>query len=210
MPGTLMGLACCILIGSFCTVHGFFECQLGCGIGIVSCLACLFTMSYFRNEWTTPLATIAALSVLSYCIFNVFSPEVTDMLVLVINTLSCVLYPFDTADKLLTTKDTGFLHIQMHSLATFSSLIWGLDYLFRGATVMVLANFSGVACELIVFISYLYAIGTLHESSPLVSFARSWQYVLYHIPSKMLSGGSGAPIEKPKRDEKIKDIKKKQ
>lgn len=62
----------------------------------------------------------------------------------------------------------------MHSLATASSFIWGLDYLLKGSTVMVLANFSGVACEIVVFIAYLYAIGTLGENSPLVAFARTW------------------------------------
>lgn len=86
----------------------------------------------------------------------------------------------------------------MHTLATLSSLIWGIDYLLKGATVMVIANFAGVACEIIVVIAYLYAIGSIGENHPLVSFAHAWQYVLYRLPSKIFGGGSSSPAEDSK------------
>ena len=46
LPGCIMGLACCMIIGSFCTLQGFIDCQIGCGLGIISGLSQLLTISY--------------------------------------------------------------------------------------------------------------------------------------------------------------------
>ncbi len=109
----------------------------------------------------TPAAAISILSAICYGIFFKFSPELTDSIVLIINTLSCVLFPFDIADKLLRTKDPGYMHLQMHFLAFLSCLIWGLDYLYKGTPVLVFANLSGLACEIVVFIAYLYSTNAI-------------------------------------------------
>ena len=181
-----MGLACCMIIGSFCSLQGFLDCQIGCGLGIISGLSQLLTISYIQRDSVTPLLSIFFLLFLSYGIMFHFSPYTTDSMVFVINTLSCVMFPFDVADKLLRTKDPSYMHIPMHSLAFLSCLVWGLDYLVKGTTVLVIANLSGLLCEIVVFIAYLYAINSLDEGSPLVKFAQKWQKILYHIPCRAL------------------------
>lgn len=110
LPGTISSLACCMLIGTFCAMNNFVECYLGCGLGTVSCMATLFTICHFNRDYFTMSTTVSILLVFAYCILNVFPPDVTEMIILVINTMACVAGPFDTADKLLNTKDPNYLH----------------------------------------------------------------------------------------------------
>lgn len=98
----------------------------------------------------------------------------------------------------------------MHTLAFLSGLVWGLDYYFKGSKILVFANFAGVACELIVFIAYLYSVGTFKETSPAVVFARKWQYFLYHVPSRVFTPRK-AELQKMKEElqkEESEDLKK--
>lgn len=152
--GTVSGIACCMMIGCFCAIHGFLECYLSCGLGVISCTCCLVSICYFNKNYGLLVKTYGILLVICYCIVFVFSTEVTDMLILVINTVSSVAGAFETTDSLLKSRDPCFMHVQMHTLGFLSCLIWGLDYVVKGSTVMVFANAAGVSCEIVAFIAY--------------------------------------------------------
>lgn len=113
---------------------------------------------------------------------------ITDLLILVINTVSAVAGPFETTDNLLATKDPTFMHVQMHGLALLSCLIWGLDYIQKGTTIMVFANFAGLSCEIITFIAYFHTLGKLHPESGLLMFVDNWQKVFYRYPTSLIGG----------------------
>ena len=61
---------------------------------------------------------------------------------------------------------------------------------------MAFANASGVAAEVAVFISYLYATGTLGTNNPAVRLARKIDHMLYEVPVNMLSGFTFAVKDK--------------
>jgi len=103
--GIIWGLACCMLIGSFCSIHGFVECIISCIFGIISTTCCFASICYFKNNFMPLLKTYSILLGLSYCIVNVFPEKLTDFVILVINTFSCVAGPFETSENLLKTKD---------------------------------------------------------------------------------------------------------
>lgn len=157
-----------MMIGCFCAIHGFLECYLSCGLGVISCTCCLVSICYFNKNYGLLAKTYGILLVICYCIVFVFSTEVTDILILVINTVSSVAGAFETTDSLLKTRDPSFMHVQMHTLGFLSCLIWGLDYVVKGSTVMVFANAAGVSCEIVAFIAYQYALGKIEKDSPLI------------------------------------------
>jgi hypothetical protein len=148
-----------MLIGVFCASHGFVECYLSCFLGVISTTCSLAAIGYFKKDYGVLIKAYAILSVTCFCMIYVFPPAVTDLLILVINTFSAVAGAFETTDSLLATKDPSFMHVQMHTLAFLSCLIWGLDYWIKGSTVMVIANAAGFACEIVTFIAYYYALG---------------------------------------------------
>ena len=185
--GNIIGLACCMIIGSYCGVNGYDECVFSCYIGLTSVTITLFAMAYFKRDLVLP-STLAyvVFTFLSYGVIYLFSVEFTEILVFVINILTCVLFPFDIAEKLLKTRDPSYMHISMNVINVILGLLWGLDYYFKGAYHMAGCNFLCIFCQIIVLFAYLYSLNILDEKSLLIQFSKLWQYILYEIPCSLI------------------------
>ena len=107
-------------------------------------------------------------------------------MLLIINTLACVLNPLDTLDKLLRTKDPSYVNYPMHVLGSLNGVIWTLYHFKMHAFTLSTANFLGLACEAVMAIGCLYAHGSLGNKHPAVLFAKMWVNYFYNIPKHAL------------------------
>ena len=168
LPATIMGLCCSTTIISFCTMESLIDCQISCGMFIVQGIIILSVMYSFKSDYTTLTIIFASLLLLSYCVFNVFPRAFTDILMLALNTLSCVLMPLDILDKVLKTKDLSYVNYAMNTLGAINSVIWTTYHATLGSMFLAFANSTGFICEMFLGIGCLYANGTLEANHPYV------------------------------------------
>ena len=159
VPGTIMGFTCTSIIFSFCSIKGLDDCVTSTYMGFASGGLTLLIMFWLKGDLRS-LAVIMAIEIsLMYSVSNIFSDEVTNMLTLVINTLACVIMPLDTLEKVLRTKNLGYVNYTMHGLGVVNGIIWTLYHYFNGVPSLALANFLGIMCEAFLLIACLYASG---------------------------------------------------
>ena len=126
LPGVLMGMSCAVAVGSFCSMKGMTDCLTSCYINMASCMLALLVICYLNRDLFTLAISVSLYCSLSLAILTVFSASVTDLIILVLNTLACVTFPLDTLNKVLKSKDAGLINAPMHVFGTLNSFIWFL------------------------------------------------------------------------------------
>ncbi len=175
-----MGFTCTSVIFSFCSLKRLDDCVTSTYMGFVSGGLTLLIMYWLKGELRT-LAIIMTIEILlMYGVSNIFSDELSNTLTLFINTLACVVMPLDTLEKVLRTKNLGYVNYTMHGLGVVNGVIWTLYHFFNGVPSLALANFLGILCEIFVFIACLYASGYFpNPSHPAVQLAATVAYLFY-------------------------------
>ena len=186
------------------------DCVTSCYMFLGQGFLILLTMYGLRNDFKTLALILASQVVLSYCVFHLFPLLFTDVLMFVLNTLSCVVMPLDILDKLLRTKDLSYVNFPMHILGTINSVIWTLYHYSLGSYFLAAANSTGFLCEMVLGIACLYSVGTIGPKHPGTQFARLWADALYNTPKALLGMGEdrlkGGEAENP--EEKLVKEKK--
>lgn len=171
LPTTIMGITCTTTILSFCTIKDMTDCIISCYMFLVQGIVILLTIYSIKQDFKTFLFIMAFQVFMSYGVYHLFSHAFTDILMFILNTLSCVLFPLDTLDKLLKTKDIGYVNYLMHTLNSMNAVIWTFYHFNLNSYTLAAANFSGLLCSMIMVIGCLYALGTLNADHPAVRFA---------------------------------------
>ena len=163
IPGTVMGLTCSTVVGVFCNMNGLSDCVVSCWMFIVSCgLSLLVYFALFKQM--TAFVFIAILQlVLAYAVQNILSETVTDVLMVAMNTLACVLMPLDQVDKVLATRDLSYVSYLMNFLNALSCLLWGLYYQLAGTIQLAVPNYAGLICSIILIPACLYGSKSLNK-----------------------------------------------
>ena len=208
IPGAMMGLSCSTSIFAFCLMKDMTDCVISCSMFIAQGVLMLLVYSALNKMLITYFLILISQAILAYCVFYVFTIQVTDTVNFVLNTLSCVLMPLDQLDKLLKTKDLSFVSYIMNFLAGCNAIVWGFYHLYMG-TVLSIPNFAGLACTIVLLFGILFANGTLSENNPLVSLARLWAFLFFNLPKKLLGMSEAPKVEITKKPTSKGDSKKK-
>jgi len=176
------------VIGSFCYQNDMQGCLNSTAINFLSGFSCLFVMIYIDGDYLSFVGWLGFWVSLSYGILVMFPENMTNMLVFILNTACCVIFPLDTTNKVLRNKDVKYINMPMHIFGTLNTIIWLLYTIQQGATAMVIANASGILFEMTVVVSYLYAQGIISKTHPAYRVVRIIDKLIFEVPYNISKG----------------------
>lgn len=189
IPGTVMGLTCSTVALVFCQMNGLGDCVTSCLMFIGSCSLSLLVYSFLYSQMTTLALIILLQFILGYAVQNVLSAQVTNIMMICMNTLASILMPLDQLDKLLATRDLSYVSYLMNSLNAVSCILWGMYYQLAGAPQLAVPNIAGLICSILLVPACLYGQKTWEKGHFMVKIAEISVNVLYRMPKKIVSGG---------------------
>lgn len=95
IPGALMGLSCSTSILAFCEMEGLTDCVTSCWMFLSSAALSLLVYTALNSMFLTLTFITASQFALYYSVYNLFTPETTQLVNFVLNFLACVLMPLD-------------------------------------------------------------------------------------------------------------------
>ena len=101
---------------------------MSCWMYIGSCALTLIVYMGLNQQFVTFTGIIVLQVILYHAVTNVFSAGITDLIMIVLNLLACVLMALDQLDKVLATKDASFVSYLMNSLNAIACTVWGAYY----------------------------------------------------------------------------------
>jgi len=114
-------------------MHGMTDSVMSCWMYISSSALTLITYMGLNKQFLTFAGIIVLQAALYHAVTNVFSAGITDLILIVLNLLACVLMALDQLDKVLATRDASFVSYLMNSLNAIACLVWGAYYQREGS-----------------------------------------------------------------------------
>lgn len=151
-----MGLTCSTVVGVFCHMSGLSDCVVSCWMFIASCSLSLLVYTALNKQIGTFIGIMILQVALAYAVKNVLNDAITNALMIVLNTLACILMQLDQLDKVLETRDVSYVSYLMNSLNAISCLLWAFYYQLAGALQLALPNYAGVFFSLLLIPACLY------------------------------------------------------
>ena len=114
-------------------MNGMADSVMSCWMYIGSCALTLITYMSLNKQFLTFTGITVLQVALYHAVTNIFSPGITDLIMIVLNLLACVLMALDQLDKVLDTKDASFVSYLMNSLNAIACTVWGAYYQREGS-----------------------------------------------------------------------------
>ena len=106
---------------------------MSCWMYIGSCALTLIVYMGLNQQFLAFTGIIVLQVTLYHAVTNVFSAGITDLIMIVLNLLACVLMALDQLDKVLATKDASFVSYLMNFLNAIACTVWGAYYQREGS-----------------------------------------------------------------------------